>query len=171
MLTTYGFMNDYQRGELIFGMFQYPNSPYYDILTINRPDNLYYPEESYPPLIRLILFIVHHPIYWLKLIFGKLFLFFLHVRPFWASWHNIYSILFLVPVYAFFFKGLFFGKATWKIKLFSMVLIGFHALSVGMLTDDWDGRFLLPVLPLFFLIAGKGLSGFIIKYQFNKNAL
>jgi hypothetical protein len=151
MLTPFGFMNDYQRGELIFGMFHYPDSPHYTLLTIERPDPLYFPDTSLPPLIRLILFILNHPIYWIQLFLGKVFLLFSHIRPFWATWHNLYSLLFLIPVYAAVVFNLF-GEKDIKLKIFVLIFIGFHALSVGMLTDDWDGRFLLPVLPLIFLL-------------------
>ena len=158
MLTPFGFMNDYSRGELIFGMFQYTDSPFYNSLTIVPPKNLYFPNEDYPALIRLSLFIIHHPIYWTQLFFGKLFYLFAHIRPFWSTAHNIFSLTFLLPAYWFFIKGIKSGKTGMELRLFALTYINIHALSVGMLTDDWDGRFLLPILVMVFLFSGYGFG-------------
>ncbi len=163
MLTPFGFMNDYSRGELIFGMFQYPDNPNYDLLTIDRPDQLYFPDESYPAIVRLSLFIIQHPIYWIKLFLGKITLLFLHIRPFWSTWHNVFSLAFLLPVYYFFIAGFRSASLKIELKVFAITYILLHALSVGMLTDDWDGRFLLPVLPLIFLIASLKIGEQLMK--------
>lgn len=167
MLTPFGFMNDYSRGELIFGMFQYPNSPHYDLLTIDKPSPMYFPDESYPAILRLSLFILHHPIYWLKLFFGKITLLFLHIRPFWSIGHNLFSLAFLLPTYYFFIKSIREEKIISEVKVFVLAFITFHALSVGMLTDDWDGRFLIPVLPIIFLFASSKMKDIIFKAKEN----
>lgn len=171
MLSTFNFIGEYQRGDLIFGMFQYPNHPHYEILVIKSPEDFQLPNESHPPLIRLLMFAIYNPVYWLKMFVGKVFYLFAHVRPFWSTWHNLFSLLFLIPVYSFGFKGLLNRKFPKGIKVFSLVYIGIHALSVGMMTDDWDGRFLLPVLPVVFIWASIGIDTLLINQSMKNERL
>lgn len=161
MLTTFGFINEYIRGDIIFGMFQFRSSPFYDLLTISRPEIIYIPDANYPPIIRLVLFVIFNPIYWGKLFFSKLFFFFFHIRPFWSTWHNIYSLVYLTPVYFFTFQALLSKKVNFEIKLFVAVYVLLHGFIVGLMTEDWDGRFLIPILPVLVIPAGLGLASLI----------
>lgn len=156
MVSTFGFIENYKIGELIYGVAQYSNRPYFDFLIIERPENMFLPTYDQLPLVQMISFIYHQPVYWLKLFFGKLILFFAHVRPFWSIWHNLFSILFLMPLYAYFIKGIC-SSQTKGLKIFALLFIVFHAISVGMMSVDWDGRFLLPVLPILLIISTKSL--------------
>ncbi|MFC4873609.1 hypothetical protein [Negadavirga shengliensis] len=157
MLATYGMMNDYRLGEIVYGVSGFDQSNFYPLLTVERPEQLYLPGRSYGPLAQIVLFIGHHPLYWSKLFFGKLFYYFAHIRPYWSLWHNVYSVLLLVPLYGFAIKGMISFSPT--ARIFVLAFICIHALSIGLTTVDWDGRFLLPLLPLLFVLAGKGVKG------------
>ncbi|WP_113922807.1 glycosyltransferase family 39 protein [Cognataquiflexum aquatile] len=158
MLTTFSFMNEYIRGDVIFGMFQYKNSPHYELLTVARPDTLYIPDAQHSPLVRLFLFVLFNPIYWGTLFLSKIFLFLFHIRPFWSTWHNLFSLIYLIPVYYFAMKAIRKKTVTGEESVFVMVYILFHAMIVGIMTEDWDGRFLIPVLPVILIPAGLGIS-------------
>ncbi|WP_380805234.1 hypothetical protein [Shivajiella indica] len=157
MVSTFGFIENYKIGELIYGVTQYSNIPYYDLLIIDRPENMILPNNDQLPLVQMLCFIYHQPVYWLKLFFGKLFLFFGHVRPFWSFWHNMFSILFLVPIYVYFIRGIFNSNHSKGLKISALIYIVFHALSVCMMSVDWDGRFLLPVLPILFILSSRSV--------------
>jgi hypothetical protein len=67
--------------------------------------------------------------------------------------------MFLTPSYYLFARGIAY---KWRKELlpfiFSVTYILFHTLSIGLTTNDWDGRFLIPILPVIFLFSGKGLT-------------
>lgn len=158
MLSTYGFISAYESGEIIYGVTQYAHKPFYKYVAIPPPADLFIPAGHYPPLLQMILFIIHHPIYWGQLFFSKLFYFFIHIRPFWSLWHNIFVLSILLPVYGFVLKGVHDKTLPLNIRIFTLSYISVHMLSIGLLTDDWDGRFLLPILSVLFIIFNNKLK-------------
>ena len=154
-LGSFSFLLEYLRGDLIFGMFLFTDKPFYDLMNVRPPVDVFVPDETLPPLIRLIQFIFFNSVFWVKLFFGKIFYLLFHIRPFWSGWHNVFSLLFLMPVYISFFKGInFFFEVSKKGSLLMISFLCIHILSVGMMIEDWDGRFLMPMLPVVFLISG-----------------
>jgi 4-amino-4-deoxy-L-arabinose transferase-like glycosyltransferase len=152
MLEHYLIMENYQKGEIIYAVTTLPETSEYKLLVVTPPDNVYVPPEDSAPLFKIVSFFFHHPIYWLKLFFAKAFYFFAHVRPYWSITHNLYSLVILLPCYFFFFKGL--RKEKREVVLFAVVYCALHSLSICITSEDWDGRFLIPMLPVVFL-AGK----------------
>jgi 4-amino-4-deoxy-L-arabinose transferase-like glycosyltransferase len=161
MLTTFLIMENYQKGEIIYAITTLPPRAEYEMLVITPPEEIYIPEENLPPLIKVIAFIFHHPIYWTQLFISKLFFLLAHVRPYWSKIHNIYSLVILLPAYVLFFKGIKNEKDK-MLLVFSISYLAFHLLSVSITSDDWDGRFLIPMLPMIFLFSGRGINS--IKY-------
>lgn len=157
MLETFGLMEEYRLGEIIYGVRRFEGRWFYSLLTVPAPENPYVPELSYPPLLQVAAFIFHHPLYWSKLFITKLFYYFAHVRPYWAVWHNLFSLAILIPLYTFAIGGL--RSLSSGVRLYALAFISLNALSIGLTTVDWDGRFLLPLLPLMFVLAGKGVRG------------
>src|SRR5690606_26724078 len=89
MLSTYTLIeNDYVKGEIIYGISNYPDYPDHDRLVLSPPDNLYIPSVEYPPIIRIVSFILHNPADWLTLFFTKFYYFIMHIRPYWSVSHN-----------------------------------------------------------------------------------
>lgn len=158
MLTTFTLIeNDYVKGEIVYGIANYPDYPDHDQLIVSPPDDLYIPDTAYPPIIRILSFILHNPIYWLKLFFIKFYYFSLHVRPYWSWTHNFFSLLFLIPVYGLSLRSFFVREFPKELLLFLIPYFTIHVLSVCLSTVDWDGRFLMPLLPLLFLLAAAGI--------------
>jgi hypothetical protein len=102
---------------------------------------------------------IFNPLYSLQLFGIKLFYYLMYIRPYYSWSHNILALCALIPMYVAFvraIRGNFLGS---YVKVFSLTLIGFSALSVALLSDNWNSRFLMPVLPLVFLVGGNVLVG------------
>ena len=159
MLTTYLIMENYQLGEVIYAVTTVTDRPEVKSLVISPPENIYQPPVNYPPLLKIISFFFHHPLYWLRLFFTKAGYLLLHVRPFWSWGHNLFSLVVLLPSYWFCVKTLRQEKAKAQVVMFAETYLLIHLLSVCMTSEDWDGRFLIPMLPVIFLFTGHGVAG------------
>lgn len=137
-------LNSYAKAEVI-----YPDMPF----LLTPPANITIPSENYPPLVRLVLFWAYQPLYMLQLSTVKLLLFLAHAKPYYSVAHNLLIACFLYPCYAAAYVG-FRRLAHPAERLFIGLFIGFQVLTVSQTTENWDGRFLLPVLPWVFLLAG-----------------
>lgn len=163
MLSTFTLIeNDYVKGEIIYGISNYPDYPDHDRLVLSPPDNLYIPSVEYPPIIRIVSFILHNPAYWLTLFFTKFYYFIMHIRPYWSVSHNLFSLLFLIPVYGLSIRSFFVREFPKEILLFIIPYFTIHVLSVCLSTVDWDGRFLMPLLPVLFLLAAAGIPNTVM---------
>jgi 4-amino-4-deoxy-L-arabinose transferase-like glycosyltransferase len=143
MLTTFVLVENYLAGEVIYAATD---------LVVERPTDLTNPSSSYP-LLRVILFVVQNPLYWTKLFVLKVYYLLSHTRPFWSVAHNIFSLLVLLPSYFLFFRNA--RRADRNVLIFATSFLLVHILSVGMTSDDWDGRFLIPMLPVIFIFSGR----------------
>ena len=120
-LSTYLIMENYQLGEVIYGVTTLSDRPEVKKLILTPPENIYHPAVSLPPLVKIISFIFHHPLYWLRLFLAKAYYLLLHIRPFWSVSHNLLSLVILIPSYWFCIKTFFTEKSKGIIILFSVV--------------------------------------------------
>lgn len=104
MLHTYILIENYLTGEIVYGITTLPGHKDLELLSIDVPANIYIPEKSYPPLIRLAIFVVTNPVFIFKMAGYKVLLFLLHIRPYWSLSHNLFVALSLYPVYFFAFR-------------------------------------------------------------------
>ncbi len=147
MLSNYLVIESYRKGEVIYaGIF------------VDTPADIYDPPASDPPIIRILSFIFHHPIYWTKLFLYKAYYLLMHTRPFWSKVHNTVSIVYLLIAYVSFIAGIRSKTISRDVVIFTLTFLSIHILSVGMTSDDWDGRFLIPMLPVIFIFSGHGLT-------------
>lgn len=158
MLTTFILIENYLTGEIVYDLTTLPNHPDLKLLTVDVPDDLYIPAKTLDPLARLVLFVIFNPIYMIKLSFLKVLLFLSHIRPYWSTAHNLFIVLMLYPLYSFGFKGFSFLNRDYK--RFTIIFFLGHLLIIACTTVDWDGRFLLPLMPLLFLVGGSGIVAF-----------
>ena len=168
MLTTYLIMENYQLGEVIYGVTTVNDHPEVKSLIISPPENMYRPQVSYPPLLKIVLFFFHHPLYWFELFFTKVGYLLTHLRPFWSWSHNLFSLIVLLPAYWFCVKALQREKAKIQVVLFTVTYLSIHLCSVGITSEDWDGRFLIPMLPVIFLFAGYGMMGAFNEFRLKR---
>ncbi|MDW3211739.1 MAG: hypothetical protein R8N23_17860 [Reichenbachiella sp.] len=158
MVTSFTMVQNFLTGELVYSVASYPHLPGFDWMMVTIPNNLFIPEKSYSPFFEILIFSVSNPLFSLKLFFGKLIYFVLHLRPYWSLWHNAFVICTLYPLY--YFSCMAYKKnirhPLWKIWVFTYLIA--HCLFIGLYTASWDGRFLMPIYPLITLLAGSYLA-------------
>lgn len=154
MLTAYILVESYARAEII-----YPNIT----LGVEPPLDLVIPPDSYTPLIRLVLFVLHNPLYFAKISLIKLGLFLGNVKPYFSLLHNLVIVSILYPLYFFAVKGFIHLSHLAKSRYFIAGYVLAQALTVTLTTENWDGRFLVPVLPFIFILSAIGITQLIRK--------
>jgi hypothetical protein len=92
----------------------------------------------------------------------KALLFLAHVKPYYSFLHNAFIVCFLLPVYFFAIRGVRHILEN-KMRVLLFVFIGFQVVTVSLTSENWDGRFLLPVLPWVFIVSALGISAFRIE--------
>lgn len=140
------FITSYTSGEII-----YPNHT----LGVSIPKDLYIPKESNQALVQIISFAFHNPIYFGKLFLMKAILFLSNAKPYYTMGHNLYVISLLSTSYVASIFGLIKTRRS-TIKTFSLIFISLQIITVSITSENWDGRFLLPVLPWFLIYSGIG---------------
>lgn len=80
-----------------------------------------------------------------------------HVRPFYSTRHNVLIVVVLAPLYLLALVGAAVVRKTPLARLLLTVTAA-HLLVVALTFADWDGRFLLYVLPLLGALAGAGAA-------------
>jgi len=149
----HSFLLSYSNAEII-----YPKIS----LGILPPDDLIIPGDHYEPLLQLLLFAIYNPIYMIKISVMKGVLFFGHVKPYYSVFHNLLVALYLFPIYGFAISGVK-QISEKRIVLFMITFVGFNFLMVSITSENWDGRFLLAILPWVFILAAFGITQWLQK--------
>lgn len=147
-------IKSYTMAEII-----YPKIPMY----IEPPVNLELPNQGPYPVINLLSFVVLNPIYSLKLFIMKASLFLFHAKPYYSLPHNIFVLFFLIINYVFFVIG-FQKVKEYRLKLFVFIFIAIQILTVGLTSENWDGRFLFPILPFVIVFSAIGMNRYLKKF-------
>ena len=148
-LATYHLMDTYQRGELIFR---------YQLWAVHQAQPLHLPPPGTGPAARVLYFAVHNPAYLGRLMLGKLFVFISYLKPHYSIAHRAAGVLILWPAYWLA------ARATWQPAIWQPARVFLAAIfllqtAIIMLTvDDWDVRFLAPVLPVIFILASLEIT-------------
>lgn len=145
VLRTYHVIETYARGQIIGGYkawLVYPTAP----LVLPAPDRL--------PLVRMWLFMWEQPGFFFKLAGFKLLAFMAYVKPYWSMPHQVVGALVIWPAWLL---------AGWALRIASpgrlflgTLLIG-QASIVLLTIENWDSRFLTPLLPALFALAALGV--------------
>ncbi|MBI3494201.1 MAG: glycosyltransferase family 39 protein, partial [Acidobacteria bacterium] len=100
---------------------------------------------------------VQHPWATLKLAGARVGTELLHARRFYSRIHNLTVVAILLPTYVLALLGF---ARSWPQPLARLLVavIGLHLLIVAATFANWDGRFLLYILPLIDVFAAVGLS-------------
>jgi hypothetical protein len=121
-------------------------------LGVVPPEELFIPDNK-RPLEKVFFFALYNPHYFLKLFLIKVALFYGNIKPYYSLLHNAAIVLFLYPLYYFACTGFKTITAYGKEKSFIASFILANGLMVGLTTENWDGRFLVPVLPFVFIVS------------------
>ena len=143
-LATYYLMDTYQRGELIFR---------YQLWAVHQAAPLNMPPPGTGPVARVLYFGAHNPVYLGRLMLGKLFVFVSYLKPHYSLAHRVLGVLVLWPAYWLAARAAR-QHSIWRPARVFLAAIFLLQTAITMLTvDDWDVRFLAPVLPAVFVLA------------------
>lgn len=163
MLGTFGIVEAYQNGEIVYNIHKMSHMNYASYLMVTVPENLILPAEDWSPLGKMIYLWIFNPLYSFQLFGIKLFYYLIYLRPYYSWMHNVLALCALIPMYVAFVQAIKGNSLGWFPKVFSVTLVSCSALSVALLSDNWNSRFLMPVLPLVFLVGGNEIEKWISK--------
>jgi 4-amino-4-deoxy-L-arabinose transferase-like glycosyltransferase len=104
-----------------------------------------------------------HPLASLRLGITRVFIELIHVRPFYSSRHNIGLLLTLPLFYLLALAGLKLNRDPSLARLIVLIVIA-HLFVVAITFADWDGRYLLYILPLICLLSSCAAASLIDLY-------
>jgi hypothetical protein len=88
---------------------------------------------------------------------GKLFVFISYLKPHYSLAHRVLGVLVLWPAYWLAARGAR-QRAVWRpARVFLVSVFLLQTAIVMLAVDDWDVRFLAPVLPVVFVLAALEL--------------
>ncbi len=147
------FIDSYSRAEVI-----YPGIPF----LVDPINDIFIPGADHSALVKLFLFVLNNPFFFVKISVVKAALFLAHIKPYFSLWHNLAIGIVLYPVYYFMIIGFRFPfSGPLKIGMIAFVLL--QIVMVSLTSENWDGRFLLPLLPVVFIFSALGLTLFLSK--------
>lgn len=146
-LNTFFIVETYQRGELIFGAKAWALRP-------SAPLQL--PPPGLGQVPRVLYFGLHNPGFLGQLMLGKLFVFASGLKPHYSRLHCLANVLVLWPAYWLAARGARQTSVWLPARAFLGAVPVLQALVVMLTVDDWDVRFLAPVLPFVFALAALG---------------
>ncbi|GGK75023.1 hypothetical protein GCM10011405_23780 [Rufibacter glacialis] len=149
LLKAFVLMIPYGRGDMIYGYTGF-------LLTDYHQPQL--PPPTLTQLGQVLWFVWVNPLYFLVMALLKGFFFFIHAKPFYSLAHNLAILAYLLPVYALAWIGWKKGNLSAPTQTLLLTPIVLQA-GITMLTiEDWDGRWLYPILPCFLLLAAVGIK-------------
>ncbi len=147
-LATFHLMDTYRRGEL---MFLVPT------WAVHPAAPLWFPPAGTGPAARVLAFAAHNPGYFARLALGKLFVFVSGLKPHYSLAHRAANVLLLWPLYALAVRGARLREVWAPARVFLAAGPLLQAAVVMLTVDDYDVRFLAPVLPFVFALAALAL--------------
>jgi 4-amino-4-deoxy-L-arabinose transferase-like glycosyltransferase len=117
------------------------------------------PPPERPPVDWLdgIAYVLAHPVASVRLFLTRIGVEVLHARPFYSTAHNLIVVLFYLPLYGLAVAGYRSSSRRSEVRLLAAAVLA-HLAVVGLTFADWDGRFLLHVVPLVTVLAGGGAA-------------
>ncbi|MDO7885235.1 hypothetical protein [Hymenobacter cheonanensis] len=153
-LVSFFIVETYLRGELMFAT---------PVWAVHPSAPLVLPPAGWGQMSRVLYFAAHNPGFLARLMLGKLFVFFSSIKPYYSLGHKLLSVLGLWPLYYLAVRGAR-RAAVWLPARAFLVGVPLLQAAVVMLTvDDYDVRFLAPVLPFVFALVGLAVGEWVDK--------
>jgi hypothetical protein len=149
LLTTFGILGVYENGWVIFG---------WDGFTILPETPLYIPDVQLPPIKRMLMAIEKNLLYFLKIFLVKVGMYIGYIKPYYSTFHNSVIVAFIYPLYFLAGKAMLKKELALPARLCIYTIILLHVVMVGLTFEDWDCRFLIPLLPFIFMASSIGLT-------------
>jgi 4-amino-4-deoxy-L-arabinose transferase-like glycosyltransferase len=105
-------------------------------------------------------YVVRHPVACARLGALRVWTELRHTRPFYSFRHNALAAAYLTPLYLLALWGGWILRREPLARLAGAVVAA-HLLLVGLTFADWDGRFLLYILPLIGVFSARGLRSLL----------
>ena len=157
MLSSFVLIENYATGEVVYGMSTTHGYVGKEQLVLPT-GNLLIPATHLTPIPRLFVFVVSNPAYFVRLALTKAWYFLGHVRPYYSWLHNAFTVATLYPLYLLASKVLWQRHLAVSVGRFLLAFVIIHTVAIMFTSVDWDGRFLMPLLPVVFLLGGRGLT-------------
>ena len=147
-------LRHYEEGTVIYGYRSSSDNVVFDASNCSGIDST---------VGQIFCFFKIHPLTTVNLIISRFGSFILHVRPYWSDFHNIFSLVTLIPIYLLAITS-FFGAKSQNPEAWLLVTVFFlQATIVSFTIADWDGRFLDVVLTPIIILASGGLFSIVRK--------
>jgi hypothetical protein len=143
-LVSFYIVETYLRGELMFAT---------PVWAVHPSAPLVLPPAGIGQMSRVLYFAAHNPGFLAKLMLGKLFVFFSSIKPYYSLGHKLMSVLVLWPLYYLAVRGARLAPVWLPARAFLVGVPLLQAAVVMLTVDDYDVRFLAPVLPFVFVLA------------------
>ncbi|TDN37375.1 hypothetical protein A8B98_02200 [Hymenobacter sp. UV11] len=147
-LVSFFIVETYVRGELMFAT---------PVWAIHPSAPLVLPPAGIGQMSRVLYFAAHNPGFLARLMLGKLLVFFSSIKPYYSLVHKLMSVLVLWPLYYLAVRGTRRAVVWLPARAFLAAVPLLQAAIVMLTVDDYDVRFLAPVLPFVFALAALEL--------------
>ena len=141
-------LRHYEEGTVIYGYRSNLDNAAFDASSCSGIDST---------VGQIFCFFKNHPLTTVKLIILRFGSFLLHVRPYWSDFHNIFSLVTLIPIYILALTSVFSAKSQHPEAWLLISVFFLQGVLVSFTFADWDGRFLNVVLPPIIILASGGL--------------
>ncbi|WP_223651977.1 hypothetical protein [Hymenobacter psoromatis] len=143
-LVSFFIVETYMRGELMFAT---------PVWAIHPSAPLVLPPAGIGQMSRVLYFAAHNPGFLAQLMLGKFLVFFSSIKPYYSLIHRLVSVFMLWPLYYLAVRGTRRAAAWQPARAFLAAVPLLQAAIVMLTVDDYDVRFLAPVLPFVFVLA------------------
>ncbi|TYZ12496.1 hypothetical protein FY528_04150 [Hymenobacter lutimineralis] len=155
LLLTFTLVETYLRGEIIYA---------YTAWTLQPREPLQLPPPGLSPVLRLGYFVLHNPVYVTKLALLKGGLFFSYVKSYYSFGHVLAVVLVIYPCYWLAWVGSRAEEFAVGVRTFLVAVVALQGFIVMLTVEDWDVRFLIPVLPCIFALAALGAATLLARF-------
>ncbi|MGI4739535.1 MAG: hypothetical protein ACRYG7_30585 [Janthinobacterium lividum] len=111
------------------------------------------PPAGIGQMSRVLYFAAHNPGFLLRLMSDKLLVFFSSINPYYSLVYKLMSVLMLWSLYYLSVRGARQAVVWLPARTFLVAVPLLQAAIVMLTVDDYDVRFLAPVLPFVFALA------------------
>lgn len=155
MFSVWDFTGQYQKGNIVTYADTVEGTALAFETMRHNVEGIWLPDPDLHPLHRIVAFIWHNPLTFMKAFGMKVFYLLSATRPYYSSVHNILSVLWMAVLYSTACFG-FNAASDRHISIAVCAVVVANCILVGMSTVDWDNRFYIPMAPGIALLAGGG---------------
>jgi hypothetical protein len=169
MLQNWRFTSQYAKGNIVTYADEVPPGTLsLKGVRINPGKVDFLDSEGYE-LGKIVRYIYYNPVPFFVAAALKIFYLLFAVRPYYSDLHNLYSVIWSVSIYVFFYYGLRFSGLNRHIIVYGLCIIILTCLLVAISTVDWDNRFYIPMEAAVILFSACGMDVFLRRLTNSKS--